>query len=128
MTALEILKEYANINLSINSKLDYVNSIKEMRLKMQSEGSLDIAEKSITKIEEEVIGKIERLCRLKDTADNIVNSVPDIVQRAILERRYLIGEKWTTISEKTGYCIRQATRIHKSAINFLEKAYPDIEL
>lgn len=127
MTVLEFFKMYLDTNLSIETKLDYLDSVKRLHDKISREkDSLSASDNAIERIETEVETEIARLCAIRGTAELIIKSLPDVVQRTILERRYLMGETWNKIAEKTGYCTRQAARIHKSALNYLEKLYPDI--
>lgn len=129
MSVLEFFKLYADTNLSIETKLDYLDSVKQLRDKLGGDnGDLSTAGNAIERIEKEVEAEIARMCEIKDTADFLIKSLPDIVQRAVMERRYLLCETWNRIAEKTGYCTRHVVRIHKAALNYLEKLYPDITL
>ena len=132
MTVSEIFKEYADADIAINSKLDYLAELRKMRSKMRFDNensvSLEAAEKTIARIEEEVSAEIKSLCEIREIIRFMIKSMPNVLHRAVLERRYLMRENWKTVSEKIGYTVRHTTRFHKAAMDYLNTMYPDITI
>ena len=49
-------------------------------------------------------------------AEEFIASVPDLVQREILTRRYLMGQRWEDIAKSMGYSRQHITRLHGYAL------------
>ena len=48
--------------------------------------------------------------------EELISSVPDPVQREVLTRRYIIGQRWEEIAESMGYSRQHVTRLHGYAL------------
>ena len=48
--------------------------------------------------------------------EELISSVPDPVQREVLTRRYIIGQRWEEIAESMNYSVRHITRLHGIAL------------
>ena len=48
--------------------------------------------------------------------EDLISSVPDPVQREVLTRRYIIGQRWEEIAESMNYSVRHITRLHGIAL------------
>ena len=48
--------------------------------------------------------------------EELISSVPDSVQREVLTRRYIIGQRWEEIAESMNYSVRHITRLHGIAL------------
>lgn len=48
--------------------------------------------------------------------EDLISSVPDPVQREVLTRRYIIGQRWDEIAESMKYSVRHITRLHGIAL------------
>lgn len=52
--------------------------------------------------------------------EKIINSIPDSLERMLLQRKYYLGETYEVISEKMHYSIAHIKRLHKKAIENLK--------
>ena len=52
----------------------------------------------------------------RERAEELIASVPDPVQREVLTRRYIIGQRWEEIAECMGYSRQHVTRLHGYAL------------
>ena len=48
--------------------------------------------------------------------EELISSVPDSVQREVLTRRYIIGQRWEDIAECMSYNLRHVYKIHGAAL------------
>lgn len=90
--------------------------------KVQTNHQSDLSQvvEKIEKYELKLQKNIDELISLKLEATAIIRKEPDLCAQAILYRRYILAESWDTISQETGYSVRQAARTSALAINRLE--------
>ncbi len=74
---------------------------------------------NIVNIQQELADDIDKSLDMYINIKNLINSLDDYRQRAILEQRYLYGEKWEDISNNLHYSIRQIHRLHLIALSKL---------
>ena len=67
-------------------------------------------------VEEKITARLERLVALKGRAVEIIEVLPDVAQRSVLRRRYLMGQEWPVIARAMHYDERQIYRIHGKAL------------
>ena len=48
--------------------------------------------------------------------DSAIHSVPDTTQREVLERRYLLYQKWSVIAEEMNYSLDNVFKLHGKAL------------
>ena len=60
--------------------------------------------------------ELQELMRTKREITNVVKRVPDMVQRTILEERYIYLKRWKIISKIVGYSESQTYRFHDEAL------------
>ena len=48
--------------------------------------------------------------------EELISSVPDSVQREVLTRRYIIGQRWEEIAESMNYSLRRIYQLHGYAL------------
>lgn len=48
--------------------------------------------------------------------EDLISSVPDPVQREVLTRRYIIGQRWEEITESMNYSLRRIYQLHGYAL------------
>ena len=65
---------------------------------------------------EEADKLMQKMIAARQRAEVLIASVPDAVQREVLTRRYIIGQRWEDISESMNYSRRQITRLHGYAL------------
>ena len=52
----------------------------------------------------------------RQRAEVLIASVPDAVQREVLTRRYIIGQRWEDIAESVNYSLRRVYQLHGYAL------------
>lgn len=116
------------INLSIQCKLEQVQSLSDLAMKATSTIS-DMPgspNRNITKMEDvilkivdlqtEIGDDIDRLLILKKQINDCINQVDDREGRMVLEERYLRQSKWEDIANASSRSMRQIFRIHDAAL------------
>lgn len=138
MDIRKYLNQHFEINNAINSKLEQVAELRRLAVSAPSplfSESHSVGTHSdrvgrtaakIADLENEINDEIDRLVELKCQIREIIATVPDSVQRTILERHYILGESWEVIAEKVGYSTRHITRLHNQAIEVLENIYGEM--
>ena len=53
---------------------------------------------------------------VRQQVEKVIGTVPDAVQREVLTRRYIIGQKWEDIAFVMNYNIRHIYKIHGAAL------------
>ena len=56
--------------------------------------------------------------------EELISSVPDSVQREVLTRRYIIGQRWEEIAECMNYSRRRITQLHGIALKNISLNFP----
>ena len=56
--------------------------------------------------------------------EELISSVPDPVQREVLTRRYIIGQRWEEIAEYMNYSRRRITQLHGIALKNISLNFP----
>ena len=67
---------------------------------------------------------LQKMNRARQRAEKIINSVPDHVQREVLTRRYIIGQRWEDIAECMNYSRRRVTQLHGIALKNISLNFP----
>lgn len=75
-----------------------------------------LVEKKIA-LEERLIQKRDELIRKHEEIEQAIDSLEDIRERTVLRLRYIKGLRWEDICYSTGYEWAQTHRIHKRALN-----------
>ena len=75
----------------------------------------------ITEAEEKLEKKIVSLAKLEFDVLNLIGTLSNSRQQAVMIARYLDGLTWGNISKKAHVCSRQAQRLEEEAIDILEK-------
>ena len=57
------------------------------------------------------------LITARERAEELIASVPDSVQREVLTRRYIIGQRWEDIAVSMNYSRQHVTRLHGYALH-----------
>ena len=65
---------------------------------------------------EEAEKLMQEMIAARQRTEVLIASVPDAVQREVLTRRYIIGQRWEDIAESMNYSRRQITRLHGYAL------------
>lgn len=132
-------KEYLSQAFYINRKIDVmIKKAEEMKRSLygksinyendgtQSGNHINVTETALFKVleyEERINAEIDRLVDLRLEIENAIMSVNDDVQREVLERRYLLFEKWEKIAVEMNIDLRWIYRLHKKALLTIESHY-----
>lgn len=125
-------KEYLSQAFYINRKIDVmIKKVEEMKRSLygkaisyendgtQSGNHINVTETALLKVleyEQQINAEIDRLVNLRLEIENAIMSVNDDVQREVLERRYLLFEKWEKIAVEMGITFQWAHILHKRAL------------
>ena len=128
MTAKAYLSQSLRLNQRINSKLEQIQSLRELATKCtpfltgmpktpNQDGSLmaDTVLK-ITDLEKELQKDIDRLVDLKKEIMAVVKAVDNMECQTLLEQRYLCFKSWEQIAVDMGYNVRHVYRLHDEAL------------
>ena len=132
-------KEYLSQAYYINRKIDVmIKKVEEMKRSLygkaisyendgtQNGSHINVTETALLKVleyEERINAEINRLVDLRFEIENTIRSVSDDVQREVLERRYLLFEKWEKIAVEMNIDLRWVYRLHKKALLTIESHY-----
>ncbi len=128
MTAKAYLSQSLRLNQRINSKLEQIQSLRELATKCtpfltgmpktpNQDGSLmaDTVLKIID-LEKELQKDIDRLVDLKKEIMTVVKAVDNMECQTLLEQRYLCFKSWEQIAVDMGYNVRHVYRLHDEAL------------
>lgn len=128
MTAKAYLSQSLRLNQRINSKLEQIQSLRELATKCtpfltgmpkspNQDGSLmaDTVLKIID-LEKELQKDIDRLVDLKKEIMAVVKAVVNMECQTLLEQRYLCFKSWEQIAGDMGYNVRHVYRLHDEAL------------
>ena len=68
---------------------------------------------------EEAEKLMQEMIAARQRAEVLIASVPDAVQREVLTRRYIIGQRWESIAIDMDYEVRHIYRLHGNALSVL---------
>ena len=131
MSIKEYLSQAYRIDQRINSKLDQVQSLRELTVKATStlsdtyssgNGNKQKMEGVIVKIidlEHEIDEEIDRLVDLKQEIVSLIKKVKNPEYQTLLELRYLNFKTWEQIASEMHYSIQHTFRIHDKALSLL---------
>ena len=122
------LSQSLRLNQRINSKLEQIQSLRELATKCtpfltgmpktpNQDGSLmaDTVLKIID-LEKELQKDIDRLVDLKKEIMTVVKAVDNMECQTLLEQRYLCFKSWEQIAVDMGYNVRHVYRLHDEAL------------
>lgn len=131
MTAKEYLQQYLDADREINAKLEEISRLRAMatattqtlsadRVQSSPENKIERICTKIADMEAEVDTEIDRLIKIRKRVKTAIRSVPDASQRAVLERRYILGKRWEEIAVDLSYTYRNVCYIHGRALHAVE--------
>jgi DNA-directed RNA polymerase specialized sigma subunit len=131
MTTKEYFSSAFLIDQRINSKIEQVQSLRELATKatttltdMPKAGSLNVTRMSdivakIVGLEDEISREIDTLVDLKADIGMKISTLSDARQRTVLELRYLCYKPWNEIADTLGIEIHYAYKLHAEAIKII---------
>ena len=141
LSAKEFLKQARHIDQRINSKLEQVQSLRELATKATATLS-DMPRSStpniyrmedvickMTDLESEINADIDELIDTKHEVMAVIKMVERPEYQSLLELKYLCMKTWEEVAAELGYVYRQITRMHGYALEqvdaILQRAYCD---
>ena len=65
-----------------------------------------------------------KMLGVRQRVEKVIGTVPDAVQREVLTRRYIIGQRWEDIAYVMNYSRRRITQLHGAALNNISLNFP----
>ena len=133
--AKEYLGQAYRIDQRINSKIEQVSALNNMATKATSTISdmpgsatrnIHRMEDVIVKIidlQDEINADIDELVDLKAEVMSVIKSIVNLEYQTLLELRYLCFKPWEQIAIELGYSINNVFKMHRKAIELLEKDF-----
>ena len=128
LSAKEFLKQARHIDQRINSKLEQVQSLRELATKATATLS-DMPRSStpniyrmedvickMTDLESEINADIDELIDTKHEVMAVIKMVERPEYQSLLELKYLCMKTWEEVAAELGYVYRQITRMHGYAL------------
>ena len=133
--AKEYLGQAYRIDQRINSKIEQVSALNNMATKATSTISdmpgsatrnIHRMEDVIVKIidlQDEINADIDELVDFKAEVMSVIKSIDNLEYQTLLELRYLCFKPWEQIAIELGYSINNVFKMHRKAIELLEKDF-----
>lgn len=131
MNNIEFLKKGYRLKLEIESKKEVLEELKTnldglqaVRLSERFQGGPLPSDESMVNRINKVLEEEKSLEKLYNFMADLlkeIDKVDDVVERALLRYRYILGLTWENIAEKLGYSISQVYRIHNRACRNFNK-------
>ena len=132
LSAKEFLKQARHIDQRINSKLEQVQSLRELSTKATA--TLSYMPRSATpnvhrmedvickmmELESEIKADINELINTKHEVMAVIKKVERPEYQSLLELKYLCMKTWEEVAVELGYVYRQVTRMHGYALEQVE--------
>lgn len=116
MTAKEYLSRYKGLDMLINAKTKELSKLRAQK---------DV--KKVVMLECIINADIDRLLETKHEIINAIKGVSNPFYQAVLLKKYISGETLDQIAEATHYSTKQISRMHKSALEEMEKIIHNTE-
>ncbi len=139
MTAKEYLLQAKYLDQQINNKICQLRMLNDLATKVTytmtgmpggSGGKPSKQDSVVTKIidfQKEINADIDRLVNLKRDILITIQSLPSVEHQLVMEKRYIMFEKWEKIAADMNTDIRNIYRIHGKALLELEKILTESE-
>jgi hypothetical protein len=135
MSVLEVLSQAHLLDLRIRIRLEQLDSLNSLAVKATStygndpvSGTRDVHKREdiickIVDLQNEINAEIDRLVDMKREIKIMIEAVPFVDGRTILEMRYVNLCKWEEIAVGMHYALRSVHYIHDKAVQYLEEKY-----
>lgn len=133
--AKEYLGQAYRIDQRINSKIEQVSALNNMATKATSTISdmpgsatrnihrMEDVMVKIIDLQDEINADIDELVDLKAEVMSVIKSIDNLEYQTLLELRYLCFKPWEQIAIELGYSINNVFKMHRKAIELLEKDF-----
>lgn len=133
MTAREYLSQAYLLDLRIRSKMRQVEELRALACSVQGFSAEEpvVHTKDVTGLQNAVVRimeeeqalneEIDRFVDLKREIRSVIDRVPDLTMRLILEKRYLLFESWVKIVTDLVYSRRWVFDLHRRALEYVDQ-------
>lgn len=133
MDAKTFLNQIALYDAHINSKIEELDRLKALRLKVTATLKADVVSHSgnadkigdatakIIDLERELNADIDAYVDKKREIEAVIQCIKDADQVNVIRKRYMLNEPWEQIAYELHCSLRHATRIHGYALKSVEK-------
>lgn len=83
-------------------------------------GDLSAYAARLDELERKLSDHARRYYEAREYLEYDLHRMENPIERAVIRRRYLLGESWQEIADEIGYTFRQTTRIHGAALQHIE--------
>ncbi len=137
MSARKYLAQAYRLDQRISSGIEQLSMLKDMSthitqnlndICVQTSHDNTRMENTVIKIieqEKEIDAEIDALVDLKAEIRHVIGSVDDIDRRLILEKRYLLFEKWEEIALEMNMSVQHVYRLHNEAMVLVDEIFKD---
>ena len=131
--AVEYLSQARHADVRINNKLEELSSLKALAEKVtvtyqkdMVDGSRDVHKREeiickLIDLQNQINSDIDQLVDIKREVREMIESVPFVDGRTVLEMRYINYKKWEEIAVSMLYVLRNVRFIHDKAIQYLNE-------
>ncbi len=136
MELKEFLSQATWINIMINTKLEQLEELKRLSMKVTSDLKADkisVAGREKSRMESIIVKMIDfenilnqdidRYVDLRKEIEETINLTTDGNSRLVLQLRYIAGKPWDDIADTLGYDKRTVFRLHGKAIKEIESKW-----
>lgn len=92
----------------------------------QNENSVENAVLKVIEYEERIDKLIDVLVGLKLEIEGVINKIQNEKYKDILERRYLLFQKWEKIAEERNCTVQWVHKLHRRALTEVQKIYKSL--
>lgn len=92
----------------------------------QNENSVENTVLKVIEYEERKDKLIDVLVGLKLEIEGVINKIPNEKYKDILERRYLLFQKWEEIAEELNYSVQWIHKLHRRALTEVQKIHKSL--
>lgn len=131
MLAKEYLSNIKWVNYTIQSKLQQIDDLRNMRITAKltdvpisssfGNSKVENAVLGIMELEEEIDLKIDELVAYKKAVIDMISKLNNKELMLLLELRYIQGYKFEQIADIMNYDRRQVSRLHNKALDKFQK-------
>jgi DNA-directed RNA polymerase specialized sigma subunit len=139
MTLKEYLSQAIKLDRVIDSAILQIEEWKQFSVKSRSflgtgsnssynnSSSVERTVMKIARAEERLNKDIDRYVDLQDDIQNLILTLENHEERALLERHYLLGQTWDKVAEECFVSLRTVHYIHNRALKKLAPYYHKIK-
>ncbi len=137
MNAQEYFSRAKCLDQQIDSKIEQLSSLKDLakkctmsmtgmpRSRNRGKTAMEDTIVKIIDLQDEINGDIDRLVDLKREMAGVIRMLPSPELRTLLELRYLCFRTWPQIAAAMDYSVHHLYKLHRAALDEVEKWIPD---